>query len=119
MAAMGNRVYGCDDCLAVCPWNKFAAPTTEPDLMPRVELTAPRLSDLACLDEAQFRRLFAGSPIKRTGRDRFLRNVAIAVGNSGDPSLSTTARRLAEDSSPLVREAGGWAERRLRGGQED
>ena len=119
MAAMGNRVYGCDDCLAVCPWNKFATPTTEPGLMPRVELTAPRLSDLATLDEAQFRRLFAGSPIKRTGRDRFLRNVAIAVGNSGDPSLGPTARRLAEDASPLVREAGGWAECRLRVGEDD
>ncbi|HEY9549489.1 MAG TPA: tRNA epoxyqueuosine(34) reductase QueG, partial [Kiloniellaceae bacterium] len=83
-AAMGNRIYGCDDCLAVCPWNKFAQRTADPAFLPRAELTAPRLKDLAELDDAAFRRIFAGSPIKRIGRDRFLRNVLIAIGNSGD-----------------------------------
>ncbi len=81
--AMGNRIYGCDDCLAVCPWNKYARGTGEAALLPRAELTAPRLADLAALDDAAFRRLFSGSPIKRPGRDRFVRNVLIALGNSG------------------------------------
>src|SRR3546814_13555845 len=100
--AMGNRIYGCDDCLAVCPWNKFAQRTAEPAFLPRAELTAPRLKDLAELDDASFRSVFAGSPIKRTGRDRFLRNVLIAIGNSGDARLARTDERRMDDTSPLV-----------------
>ncbi|MGE4253501.1 MAG: tRNA epoxyqueuosine(34) reductase QueG, partial [Parvibaculaceae bacterium] len=86
-AAMGNRIYGCDDCLAVCPWNKFAAAAREMKLAARDDLMAPRLGDLARLDDAAFRKLFSGSPVKRTGRDRFIRNVLIAIGNSGDGTL--------------------------------
>ena len=111
--AMGNRIYGCDDCLAVCPWNKFAARASEQELLPRVELTAPKLADLAGLDEAGFREVFAGSPIKRTGRNRFLRNVLIAVGNSGDAELVPTARHALDDAAPLVRGAAVWALREL------
>ena len=110
---MGNRIYGCDDCLAVCPWNKFASPSEEPAFGPRDELTAPRLADLAALDDAAFRALFAGSPIKRTGRDRFVRNVMIALGNSGDANLLAVARARLDDSSALVREAARWAMERL------
>ncbi|HEY1259460.1 MAG TPA: tRNA epoxyqueuosine(34) reductase QueG [Stellaceae bacterium] len=112
---IGNRIYGCDDCLAVCPWNKFARAAHEPDFLPRAELTAPRLAELAGLDDAAFRRLFAGSPIKRTGRDRFLRNVLIAIGN-GDPTdqrLVAAARGGLEDPAPLVRAAAVWAMSRL------
>lgn len=111
--AMGNRIYGCDDCLAVCPWNKFAARASARELLPRIELTAPRLADLAGLDEAGFREVFAASPIKRTGRNRFLRNVLIAVGNSGDAGLVPTARRALDDTAPLVRGAAVWALREL------
>ena len=111
--AMGNRIYGCDDCLAVCPWNKFAARAREPGLLPRIELTAPKLTDLAGLDEAGFRQVFAGSPIKRTGRNRFLRNVLIAIGNSGDAGLVPTARQALDDTAPLVRGAAVWALREL------
>jgi len=107
--AMGNRIYGCDDCLAVCPWNKFAARTSEYAFLPRAELTAPRLADLAQLDDAGFRALFAGSPIKRTGRDRFVRNVLVALGNSGDVGAIPTIERLLDDASPLVRGAAVWA----------
>ncbi|MEM7121016.1 MAG: tRNA epoxyqueuosine(34) reductase QueG [Pseudomonadota bacterium] len=110
---MGNRIYGCDDCLAVCPWNKFAAATREPAFLPRVELTAPRLADLAELDDAGFRSLFSGSPIKRTGRDRFVRNVMIAIGNSGDPALVDAATARLDDTSPLVRAMAVWALARL------
>jgi epoxyqueuosine reductase len=110
---MGNRIYGCDDCLAACPWNKFAPPVSEPALMPRVELTLPRLADLAELDDAAFRAFFAGTAIKRSGRGRLLRNVAIAVGNSGDPALLPVARRLASDEDPLVAVAGVRAIARL------
>jgi epoxyqueuosine reductase len=113
MAAMGNRVYGCDDCLAVCPWNKYARPSREHAFYPRAELRAPRLADLAALDDAEFRKIFAGSPIKRTGRDRFVRNVMIAIGNSGLTSLVATAERRLGDSSPLVRAAAAWALKRL------
>ncbi|MGY8990780.1 MAG: tRNA epoxyqueuosine(34) reductase QueG [Rhodospirillales bacterium] len=109
MTSMGNRIYGCDDCLAVCPWNKFAEPTHEAPYFPRAELQAPRLADLATLDDAEFRKIFAGSPIKRTGRDRFVRNVMIAIGNSGDPKLRPSAERGLNDSSPLVQEASAWA----------
>lgn len=110
---MGNRIYGCDDCLAVCPWNKFAVPTREPDYLPRAELQAPRLADLAELDDAAFREVFSGSPIKRVGRDRFVRNVLIAIGNSGKPGLATAAERRLGDASPLVRAMAVWALRRL------
>jgi epoxyqueuosine reductase len=112
---IGNRIYGCDDCLAVCPWNKFARATREPDFLPREELTAPRLAVLAELDDAAFRKLFAGTAIKRTGRDRFLRNVLIAIGN-GDPAhpdLVAAARRRLDDAAPLVRAAAAWAFTRL------
>jgi epoxyqueuosine reductase len=110
-AAIGNRIYGCDDCLAVCPWNKFARTAHEPDFLPREELTAPRLAALAALDDAAFRKLFAKSPVKRTGRDRFLRNVLIAIGNTppGDPQLIAAAHRCLDDPSPLVRAAAVWA----------
>jgi epoxyqueuosine reductase len=107
--AIGNRIYGCDDCLAVCPWNKFAARTAEYAFLPRAELTAPRLADLAQLDDAEFRQLFAGSPIKRTGRNRFVRNVLIALGNGGDPATVPVIERLLGDASPLVRGAAVWA----------
>jgi epoxyqueuosine reductase len=104
-AAIGNRIYGCDDCLAVCPWNKFAQAGHEAKLAARDALRAPRLADLARLDDAAFRTLFAKSPVKRTGRDRFVRNVLIAIGNSGDVSLAVEAERLLDDSSALVRGA--------------
>ena len=106
---MGNRIYGCDDCLAVCPWNKFAQTGREAKLAARQALQAPRLADLARLDDAEFRKLFAKSPVKRTGRDRFLRNVLIAIGNSGDAALAREAERLLADPSPLVRGAAVWA----------
>jgi epoxyqueuosine reductase len=112
-APMGNRIYGCDDCLAVCPWNKFARATDEPDFLPRAELTAPRLADLLALDDAGFRQVFAGSPIKRIGRDRFVRNVLIAAGNSGAPDLAPRVRALLDDASPLVRAMAVWALARL------
>ncbi|MBK1669331.1 tRNA epoxyqueuosine(34) reductase QueG [Rhodovibrio sodomensis] len=110
---MGNRIYGCDDCLAICPWNKFARRTDEDAFKGRLELTAPRLRDLATLDEAGFRQVFAASPIKRTGRARFVRNVLIAIGNSGRAELSETARGLLDDQSDLVRAAAVWAFARL------
>jgi epoxyqueuosine reductase len=112
-AAMGNRIYGCDDCLAVCPWNKFASATREAAFAPRAALTAPRLAALAALDDAGFRALFAGSPIKRTGRDRFVRNVLIAIGNSGDAALIPAAEARLGDASPLVRAMAVWALSRL------
>jgi epoxyqueuosine reductase len=110
---MGNRIYGCDDCLAVCPWNKFARAHAEPAFAPRAELTAPRLAELAALDDAAFRQKFSGSPIKRIGRDRFVRNVLVAVGNSGEPALRPTAQRLCEDADPTVAECARWAAERL------
>ncbi|ABS61823.1 domain of unknown function DUF1730 [Parvibaculum lavamentivorans DS-1] len=106
---MGNRIYGCDDCLAVCPWNKFANRAREEAFHPRDELRAPLLSDLARLDDAAFRAFFSGSPVKRIGRDRFVRNVLIAIGNSGDPSLVPVTTALLEDASPLVRAMAVWA----------
>ncbi|OYV25935.1 MAG: tRNA epoxyqueuosine(34) reductase QueG [Acidocella sp. 20-63-7] len=112
-AAMGNRIYGCDDCLAVCPWNKFAAAGREQKLAQREDLTAPMLAQLAALDDAGFRAKFSGSPVKRIGRNRFTRNVAIALGNSGDASLLSAARALAADCDPVVAEAGAWAVVRL------
>ena len=110
---MGNRIYGCDDCLAVCPWNRFAQASREQKLRPRPDLAAPRLAELAALDDAGFRAMFAGSPVKRTGRDRFVRNVLIAIGNSGDPALAPVARGLTGDADPVVAEAAGWAASRL------
>jgi len=112
-APMGNRIYGCDDCLAVCPWNKFAQRAREAAFLPRAELTAPRLADLAALDDAAFRSVFAGSPVKRIGRDRFVRNVLIAIGNSGDPALARVAQARLDDASPLVRAMAVWALSRL------
>ena len=114
--AIGNRIYGCDDCLAVCPWNKFATQTREYAFAPRAELTAPRLADLAALDDAGFRRIFSGSAIKRLGRDRFVRNVLIGLGNSGDPSLAPAAEARLGDDSPLVRAMAVWALSRLLDG---
>jgi epoxyqueuosine reductase len=111
--AIGNRVFGCDDCLAVCPWNKFARTAAENRLAARVDLAAPPLADLAGLDDAGFRALFAGTPVKRTGRDRFLRNVMIAVGNSGAPGLAASAVARLADPSPLVRAMAVWACSRL------
>jgi epoxyqueuosine reductase len=112
-AAMGNRIYGCDDCLAVCPWNKFAQATRDAKLALRGELEAPRLVDLVRLDDATFRKTFAKTTVKRTGRDRFVRNVLIAIGNSGDATLVPEAERLLADASPLVRGAAVWALGRL------
>ncbi len=110
---MGNRIFGCDDCLAVCPWNKFARAGGEAKLAARNALMAPRLADLVRLDDAAFRSLFAKTSIKRTGRDRFVRNVLIAMGNSGDARLASEAERLLGDRSPLVRGAAVWALARL------
>jgi epoxyqueuosine reductase len=106
---MGNRIYGCDDCLAVCPWNKFAATAHESAFHPRPELQGPLLADLACLDDASFREVFAGSPIKRIGRDRFVRNVMIAIGNSGETALKDACITRLGDESSLVRGASVWA----------
>ena len=107
--AIGNRIYGCDDCLAVCPWNKFASDGREARLAARATLRAPSLTDLVRLDNAQFRALFSKTSIKRTGRDRFIRNVLIAIGNSADGALALEAERLLGDASPLVRGAAVWA----------
>ncbi len=111
--AIGNRIYGCDDCLAVCPWNKFAQPTSHAQLMSRDLLTAPLLAELAALDDRQFRSMFSGSPIKRIGRDRFVRNVLIAIGNSNDPALRPCAHALRNDPDPIVAEAADWASKQL------
>jgi len=113
--AIGNRIYGCDDCLAVCPWNKFAQAGRETKLAARDELRAPALAELARLDDAAFRALFSKSPVKRIGRDRFVRNVLIAIGNSGDALLADEAQRLLNDASPLVRGAAIWALSQLIG----
>jgi epoxyqueuosine reductase len=112
-AAIGNRIYGCDDCLAVCPWNKFAQAAHETKLAARPALEAPVLAELARLDEAAFRALFAKSPVKRSGRDRFVRNVLIAIGNSGNPALAGQAELCIGDACALVRGAAVWALGRL------
>jgi epoxyqueuosine reductase len=112
---MGNRIYGCDDCLAVCPWNRFARATPHAKLQAREDLTAPRLAELAALDDAGFRAMFTGSPVKRIGRDRFVRNVLIAIGNSGDPALAAVAAPLRADPNPVVAEAAAWACEQLAG----
>lgn len=112
--AMGNRIYGCDDCLAVCPWNKFAdSAARHKAFLPRAELIAPRLADLLALDDAGFRKLFSGSPIKRIGRNRFVRNCLIAAGNSRDTGLRTPIEALREDDDPVLAEAADWALTRL------
>ncbi|MEM7319003.1 MAG: tRNA epoxyqueuosine(34) reductase QueG [Pseudomonadota bacterium] len=110
---MGNRIYGCDDCLAACPWNKFAVAASENRYAARAVLKAPRLAELAMLDDAGFRALFSGSPIKRIGRDRFVRNVLYAIGNSGDLDLLSTARSLESDPDATVADAAQWAVSRL------
>lgn len=113
---MGNRIYGCDDCLAVCPWNKFAdTAARHKAFIPREELIAPRLEDFLQLDDAAFRTLFSGSPIKRIGRDRFVRNCLIAAGNSGRPELLPKVRELSQDADPAVAEAADWAIGELSG----
>ncbi|MEC9068158.1 MAG: tRNA epoxyqueuosine(34) reductase QueG [Pseudomonadota bacterium] len=113
--AIGNRIYGCDDCLAVCPWNKFAATAARNRaFLPRAELVAPRLAELLALDDPGFRRLFSGSPIKRIGRDRFVRNCLIAAGNSGNRALEAPVRALLDDPDPVVAEAARWALGELR-----
>jgi epoxyqueuosine reductase len=112
-AAIGNRIYGCDDCLAVCPWNKFAQTARDAKFAAREALRAPKLSELVRLDDAAFRAMFSKTAVKRAGRDRFVRNVLIAIGNSGDASLAGEAERLLDDASPLVRGAAVWALSRL------
>ena len=117
---IGNRIYGCDDCLAVCPWNKFAASASaNMAFHPRAELTAPALADLLALDDAAFRQVFSGSPIKRIGRNRMVRNAAIAAGNSGSPTLIPALDRLLGDDDPVVAEAAAWARGRLDGPETD
>lgn len=111
--AIGNRIYGCDDCLAACPWNKFAAMAREAGYHARTALRAPTLESLAALDDPDFRALFSGSPIKRIGRNRFVRNVAYAIGNSASAALRPSAARLAADPDPVVRDAADWALGRL------
>ncbi|MCC0025792.1 MAG: tRNA epoxyqueuosine(34) reductase QueG [Zhengella sp.] len=113
--AMGNRIYGCDDCLAVCPWNKFARAAHEAKLKAREDLTAPRLADLLTLDDAAFRSMFSGSPVKRIGRNRFIRNVLIAAGNSGDASLVPAVEKLLHNDAAQVRAMAIWALARLGG----
>jgi epoxyqueuosine reductase len=117
-SAIGNRIYGCDDCLAVCPWNKFASVGREAKLAARADLEAPPLAELARLDDASFRALFAGGPIKRVGRARFVRNVMIAIGNSKDPALAAVAKERLDDENPLVRGAAVWALARLTSREE-
>ena len=113
---LGNRIYGCDDCLAACPWNKFAVAASDMRYAARQELQAPRLAELARLDDAGFRALFSGSPIKRIGRDRFVRNVLYAIGNSGEPGLRQVAQGLCDDPDATVADAARWAVGRLAPG---
>jgi epoxyqueuosine reductase len=114
--ALGNRIYGCDDCLAVCPWNKFAQSGRDQRLAARDDLLAPDLAGLVALDDARFRALFSGSPVKRIGRDRFVRNVLYAIGNSGDATLAESARNLVQDADQAVADAARWAVSRLSRG---
>jgi epoxyqueuosine reductase len=111
--SLGNRIYGCDDCLAACPWNKFAVEAREMRYMARPEFVAPKLAELVALDDAAFRALFSGLPIKRIGRDRFVRNVLYAIGNSGDASLRDAAAGLVDDPDETVADAARWAVGRL------
>ncbi len=112
---MGNRIFGCDDCLAACPWNKYAVAASDLRYRSRPELMAPRLAELALLDDAGFRALFSGSPVKRIGRDRFVRNVLYAIGNSGEKSLAVVASGLTSDPDVVVADAARWASERLAG----
>lgn len=116
--AIGNRIYGCDDCLAVCPWNKYARKLVEPAYLPRLETSLPLLSDLVALDEAAFRQVFSGSPIKRIGRDFFIRNVLISIGNSGNSGLVPDAEQKLRDPSPYVRAMAVWALQQLCDGRQ-
>ena len=111
---MGNRIYGCDDCLAICPWNKFAQISAEVKLKAREDLNTPRLAELAMLGEQGFRQHFSGSPIKRIGWSRFLRNVLYAIGNSGEVTLLPTAITYVTDSNPIIAEAANWAIHRIQ-----
>lgn len=111
---LGNRIYGCDDCLAACPWNKFAVAASDMRYAAREELKAPGLAELATLDDTTFRAFFSGSPIKRIGRDRFVRNVLYAIGNSGDAALMPTAQGLTEDADATVADAARWAVEQLQ-----
>ncbi len=111
--AIGNRIYGCDDCLAACPWNKFAQTARDMAFIPRAALTGPKLADLAQLDETGFKEMFHKSPIKRIGRDQFIRNVLIAIGNSGDKTLIKTAQRFINDPNDTIRETATWANEQL------
>lgn len=114
--ALGNRIYGCDDCLSACPWNRFAdAARRNQAFLPRAELVAPQLADILALDDASFRQLFAGSPIKRIGRDRMVRNAAIAAGNSGSAALAEPLKKLTHDPNTTVAEAAQWALAKLQG----
>jgi epoxyqueuosine reductase len=113
-AAMGNHIYGCDDCLDACPWNKFSRINNEDAFLPRAELSAPRLADLSKLDDADFRQIFSGSPIKRTGRERFVRNVMIAIANSGDKNLMEVLSARLDDTSAIVADAARWALSKLQ-----
>lgn len=113
--AIGNRIYGCDDCLAVCPWNRFATAGREAKLAARADLEAPDLADLATLDDAGFRQRFSGSPIKRIGRNRFIRNVLTAIGNAGGAAMADSARPHLADPDPVVAEAAAWAMQQCRG----
>src|SRR5262249_18260958 len=115
-APLGNRVFGCDDCLAVCPWNKFAAEARETRMALRDDLRLAPLAELAALDDAAFRTRFAGTPVKRTGRDRFVRNVLCAIGNAGDCAFAKAAEARLDDASPLVRGMAVWALQRLLDG---
>ncbi len=115
--AMGNRIYGCDDCLAACPWNKFAVAASEARLAARPDLVAPRLLHLLGLDELEFRATFSGSPVKRIGHTRFIRNCLIAAGNSGDPDLIPVVRQRMQDTSPIIRAMAVWALRQLSADQ--
>ncbi len=114
MARMGNRIYGCDDCLSVCPWNKFQVPNTEPAFHPRPELNGARLADMMDLDDASFRQVFSGSPVKRTGRERMIRNVLVAAGNSGLTNLLPGIKKLLDDPSDLIHKAATWSLDRLQ-----
>ena len=111
---MGNRIYGCDDCLAACPWNKFAVSAREMRYAARDNLVAPKLAELAGLDDTGFRAMFSGSPIKRIKRDRFVRNVLYAIGNSADATLLSVAQGLCDDPDPAVADAARWGVSRLR-----
>ena len=113
MDVMGNRVYGCDDCLSVCPWTKFSQAAVAPNLQARTNLNAPKLSELSEMDDAAFRKFFSKSPIKRTGHKRYLRNILIAIGNSDDRSLLPVVKSLTSNRSSLIADTARWALNRL------